>query len=180
MACLPGPVALFLAENDLLAVDLRVLRSHLVYRRMLRELGGGKVAAQVLLSPVVLHRDAEDIALCIEARNELAELGLDVEAFGDDAIVVRAVPAHLRACIEDAEIDDLVDRVIPWLRLQRSGSGETAHALRAMAQTRGSDPAPRLARRWVQELLEEGATLDDIPGLRRWRADELVAEEGDA
>ena len=91
--------------------------------------------------------------------------GIDLDAFGDDAIVVRGVPAHLRNCIDDADVTDLIERVIPWLRLRTREAGEVSaeraqqrrrEVLNAIAETRGGDPAPRLARRWIGELLELG------------------------
>jgi hypothetical protein len=90
--------------------------------------------------------------------------------------LVRAVPAGLRGCIDDPDVVDLVERVLAWLRV-RSRSDEASDreaALRAMAQTKGTDPAPRLARRWLRELRVAGVALDDVPGIRRWSAAALT------
>ena len=91
--CLPGPVALMRWQDDLLAVDLRVLRTHLLRRRLLAELGGGALAGQALLIPAVVQLGAEEVALVEEAQAELQNLGLVVDRFGDDAVVVRTIPA---------------------------------------------------------------------------------------
>ncbi len=184
LTCLPGPVALFEIEESLLAVDLRQLRAHLVYRRLARDIGGrGGVAVQRLLSPVIARRGRDEVTLCVSAREELLELGIDLDAFGDDAIVVRGVPAHLRNCIDDADVTDLIERVIPWLRLRTREAGDVSaeraqqrrrEVLTAIAETRGGDPAPRLARRWIGELLELGDSIETVPGVRRWTASALV------
>ena len=184
LTCLPGPVALFESEESLLAVDLRQLRAHLVYRRLARDIGGrGGVAVQRLLSPVIVRRGRDEVALCVSARGDLLELGIDLDAFGDDAIVVRGVPAHLRNCIDDADVTDLIERVIPWLRLRAREAGDVSaerarlqrrEVLNAIAETRGGDPAPRLARRWIGELLELGDSIESVPGVRRWSATALV------
>ena len=64
----------------------------------------------------------------------------------------------------------------------RTREGERATMERgligAIAATQGSDPAPRLARRWLAELLDAGAALSEVPGLRRWTATALLADEG--
>jgi DNA mismatch repair protein MutL len=178
LACLPGPVGLFQDGGDLLAVDLRALRSHLVYRRLLRDLGGEGVAAQALLNPVVVERSQADVALCTGARDQLRSLGVELESFAEDAVIVRAVPAHLRSCVEEADVRDLVDRIVPWLRLrardQSDDRAQSRAALQAIAATKGQDPAPRLARRWLGELLADEATLDEVPGVRRWNASALT------
>ncbi|MCY1068886.1 DNA mismatch repair endonuclease MutL [Nannocystis sp. RBIL2] len=181
LACLPGPVAVFADRDALLAVDLRRVRSHLVYLRLQRDLVGRRaVAVQGLLSPAVVQRPAADVALIQAARTELLGLGVDLDVFGDDAVVVRGVPAHLRHCVDDADAADLVARIVPWLRI-RSGDGDRAARERglldAIAATHGGDPAPRLARRWLAELVDAGAALDSVPGIRRWTATALLGGE---
>ncbi len=182
LTCLPGPVALFAERDALLAIDLRRLRSHLVYLRLQRDLIGRRVVAvQGLLAPAVVRRPAEEVALIVAGRAELLKLGVDLDQFGVDAVVVRGVPAHLRHCVDDADVADLIARIVPWLRM-RTREGERATMERgligAIAATQGSDPAPRLARRWLAELLDAGAALSEVPGLRRWTATALLADEG--
>ncbi len=180
LTCLPGPVALFAERDTLLAIDLRRLRSHLVYLRLQRDLIGRRVVAvQGLLAPAVVRRPAEEVSLIVAARAELLTLGVDLDDFGGDAVVVRGVPAHLRHCVDDADVADLIARIVPWLRMRTREADASAverGLLGAIAATRGGDPAPRLARRWLAELLDAGATLADVPGLRRWSAAALLGE----
>jgi len=184
LTCLPGPVALFAERDALLAVDLRRLRSHLVYLRLQRDLIGKRVVAvQGLLAPAVVRRPVEEVALIVAARAELLTLGVDLDSFGDDAVVVRGVPAHLRHCVDDADVADLIARIVPWLRVRTRESDTSAverGLLGAIAATRGADPAPRLARRWLAELLDAGATLTEVPGLRRWTPGALLGETAGA
>lgn len=171
LGCLPGPVGLYLHEGELLAVDLRALRSHLVLRRLREDLGGGEVEAQGLLPPVVVRLPALDVGACLDGAAALTRVGLHLEGFGDDAILVRAVPAALRHCVGEPDVADLVARVLPWLRMRghdQTSDDALVAAMQAMAQTTAPDPAPRLARRWLRELLERGVALAAVPGLRRW------------
>ena len=178
LLCLPGPVAVFAERDALLAVDLRRLRSHLVYLRLQRDLIGKRtVAIQGLLNPAVVHRAAEEVGLIMAAQAELRTLGVDVDRFGEDAVVVRGVPAHLRHCVDDADVGDLIARIVPWLRIRTREADASAierGLLGAIATTHGSDPAPRLARRWLGELIEAGATIAEVPGVRRWTAGALL------
>lgn len=181
LGCLPGPVGLFVHEGHLVAVDLQALRSHLVLERLRRDLGGGDVAAQGLLEPVVVHLPDRDVAHCIAGGTALSRLGLHLEGFGGDAIIVRAVPASLRYCTGEADVTDLVHRMLPWLRVRAGTEPDEqalASAMQAMAQARGPDPAPRLARRWLKELLDGGVPLEDIPGVRRWSGAALTGRSG--
>ncbi len=178
LTCLRGPVALLRLGDVVVSVDLKRLRSHLVYERLVAELGGGSVGAQGLLAPVVVRRDKGDVELCLSREDALRELGVVVEAFGDDALLVRAVPAQLRDCVDEPDIDDLVDKVVAWLRIE-SPTGEPeqtgTHAMAAvLAGARGADPAPRLARRWVRELLEQDRDLSKVPGIRVFASEDLT------
>jgi len=181
LACLPGPTALFQHGDDLLAVDLRALRSHLVYQRLTEDLGGEGIGAQGLLAPVVVKLTAAEVAVVAEHGEALSPLGLWVEPFGAEAVIVRAVPAQLRRCIEDLDVADLVRRVLPWLRVRskadpNDAAAGTDAAMRVFAQAVGPDPAPRLARTWIRELMQRGGSLDAVAGVHRHRPADLVRE----
>lgn len=178
LTCLPGPIALLRWGDTVISVDLKRLRSHLVYERLVAELGGGSVGAQGLLAPVVVRRSARDVALCLSRESALQELGVVLEAFGEDALLVRAVPAQLRDCVDEPDIDDLVDKVVAWLRVESPGTDAEqtgTHGIAAvLSQARGADPAPRLARRWVRELLDQDRDLGKVPGIRCFAPEELA------
>jgi DNA mismatch repair protein MutL len=95
--------------DALILVDQHAAHERLTLERMNRALAGGAVPAQALLVPEVVELD-EIAADRIAARAaELAELGLEVEAFGPGAIAVRATPALLGACDVKGLIVDLAD-----------------------------------------------------------------------
>jgi DNA mismatch repair protein MutL len=177
LTCLPGQVALFELDGELLVADLRSVRAQLVRRRLLAELaatGPGKRApAQGLLSPVVVRRQPHDRQRLLGASEALATLGLELEGFGDDAVLVRAVPAVLPKLLDATQLGALLDRLMPWLQLQ-----DRASFVDAVAETEGLrtvDSSPRLARRWLADLLAEvRGPIDEVPGLRRWSVDELL------
>jgi DNA mismatch repair protein MutL len=100
-----------IAETDdaLIIVDQHAAHERLVLERMNNALAGGAVPAQALLAPEVVELD-EIAAGRISARaDELAELGLEIEAFGPTAILVRATPALLGTCDVRGLIVDLAD-----------------------------------------------------------------------
>jgi DNA mismatch repair protein MutL len=100
-----------IAETDdaLVIVDQHAAHERLTLERMNRALAGGRVATQALLVPEVI--DLDDIAAgrIVARADELAELGLEVEAFGPAAILVRATPALLGPCDVKGLITDLAD-----------------------------------------------------------------------
>ena len=189
LTCLPGPVAVFEHDGALLVADLRRVRAQLVRRRLLAELAalgpGQRAPAQVLLSPVVVRRSADDRARLLAAGEALASLGLELDGFGDDAVLVRAVPAVLPRLLDAHSIGALLDRLMPWLKLQAESHATDrsvfVDAVAELAVERSLDINPRLARRWIAELLaaHDGGPIDALDGLRRWSPTALLTGHDD-
>jgi DNA mismatch repair protein MutL len=99
------------AETDdaLIIVDQHAAHERLTLERMNRALAGGAVASQALLVPEVVELDEIGAGRVADRADELAELGLEVEAFGPTAILVRATPALLGPCDVKGLITDLAD-----------------------------------------------------------------------
>ena len=99
------------AETDdaLIIVDQHAAHERLTLERMNRALAGGTVASQALLVPEVVELDDVGAGRVADRADELAELGLEVEAFGPTAILVRATPALLGTCDVQGLITDLAD-----------------------------------------------------------------------
>jgi DNA mismatch repair protein MutL len=75
-------------------------------KQMLSEKGA---ETQVLLMPEVVELDEKEVHLLTERAEELSELGLALEAFGEGAVVVRETPALLGEVDIKGLIKDLVD-----------------------------------------------------------------------
>ncbi len=98
-------------EHSVVIVDQHAAHERLVYERMKNALGNGGVARQGLLIPEVIELDDDDAQALSERAEELAELGLVVEAFGQGAIAVREVPALLGNCNVKGLVQDLADEI---------------------------------------------------------------------
>src|SRR5690606_4798825 len=99
--------------------------------------------------------------------------------FGDDAVLVRAVPAVLPKLLDARGIGALLDRLTPYLELRDQSVDQTGFA-EAIASVSAAtvDQSPRLARRWIAELLREhDGRIERVPGIRRWTAAALLGEE---
>jgi DNA mismatch repair protein MutL len=82
-------------ESGLILVDQHAAHERLVYERMKAALEVGGVPRQGLLLPEVVELDPAQVELVLARGDELAGLGLAVEAFGEGALLVREVPALL-------------------------------------------------------------------------------------
>ena len=83
------------AEDGLVIVDQHAAHERLVLERMRAVREGGTIATQPLLMPEVVELDEPDCDRIEAAANDLAGLGLEIERFGPNAILVRSTPAAL-------------------------------------------------------------------------------------
>ena len=96
-------------DDGIVIVDQHAAHERLVYERMKTSLAETGVARQALLIPEVVELD--DPARLIARAEELAELGLVLEAFGEGAVLVREAPAMLGQLDVKALVRDLADEL---------------------------------------------------------------------
>jgi DNA mismatch repair protein MutL len=97
--------------DGIVIVDQHAAHERLVYERMKKALANGGVARQPLLIPEVVELDPSEVARVSARAAELAELGLVIEEFGPDAVVVREVPAMLGKLDVKGLVRDLADEI---------------------------------------------------------------------
>jgi DNA mismatch repair protein MutL len=98
-------------RDGLVIVDQHAAHERLVYERMKNALSAKAVARQMLLIPEVVELDERSAARLLARADELAELGLSVEAFGKGALVVRETPALLGEMNVQGLLRDLADEL---------------------------------------------------------------------
>ena len=98
-------------EDGIVIVDQHAAHERLVYERMKRALADGGIAHQPLLIPEVVELDPAEVTRVTARAAELAELGLVIESFGPDAVMVREVPAMLGKLDVKGLMRDLADEI---------------------------------------------------------------------
>ncbi|KRB50545.1 MAG: DNA mismatch repair endonuclease MutL [Pseudomonadota bacterium] len=96
-------------RDGVVIVDQHAAHERLVYERMKVEMAQGGVSRQVLLLPEVVELDPAEAERVAARADELAALGLMVEAFGPGAILVRETPALLGETDVAGLIRDIAD-----------------------------------------------------------------------
>lgn len=84
------------ADGALVLVDQHAAHERLTEERLRAEFLAGQVASQPLLLPVVVDFAPLEALRLLAAAESLKRLGLEIEAFGPGAVLVRAVPAALK------------------------------------------------------------------------------------
>ena len=97
--------------DGIVIVDQHAAHERLVYERMKKALANGGIARQPLLIPEVVDLDPSETTRVMARAGELAELGLVIEGFGPDAVMVREVPAMLGKLDVKGLVRDLADEI---------------------------------------------------------------------
>jgi DNA mismatch repair protein MutL len=100
------------ADGALVIVDQHAAHERLTEERLRAEFLEGSVAAQPLLVPVVVDLSQPEAARLLAHAAALTRLGLEIEAFGPGAVLVRAVPAALRDADAASMLRDLAEEFV--------------------------------------------------------------------
>lgn len=99
------------ADGGLVLVDQHAAHERLTHEAIRDALLAGGVPPQALLLPAVVELPAADAVRLTEHAPVLARLGLELEAFGPGAVVVRALPAALGAPDPAPLLRDIADEL---------------------------------------------------------------------
>ena len=153
------------ADGSLVLVDQHAAHERLTHEALAAQHRDGGVRAQPLLLPAVVDLPPPDAARLLARADALARLGLELEAFGPGALLVRALPALLCAggapdpapllrdladelaeCGEAAALDALLDAAIARLACHGSvRAGRRLNGAEMNALLRQMEATPRAA-----------------------------------
>ncbi|MBA4492322.1 DNA mismatch repair endonuclease MutL [Paracoccus sp. S1E-3] len=96
-------------QHGMVIVDQHAAHERLVYERLKAQAETNGIASQALLIPEIVELPEGDAARILAVAEDLAALGLHVDAFGGGAVAVREVPALLGRVDAAALIRDIAD-----------------------------------------------------------------------
>ncbi len=100
-------------------IDQHAAHERVMYEKILGQIRGRAVARQPMLDPLVVDLSPEEMAAFEKSRDELTEIGFEIEPFAAQAVAVRAVPALVQRV-------DVAERLRLILReLAEGGMGES-------------------------------------------------------
>lgn len=100
--------------DGIVIVDQHAAHERLMLNRLQKAIAQKGIERQTLLIPEVVDLDGPSVDRLTSRAGELAELGLTVEPFGADAVLVREVPALLKGGDIKGLIQDLADEIAEY------------------------------------------------------------------
>jgi DNA mismatch repair protein MutL len=149
-----------LVENcdGLLVIDQHALHERLIYEELRAARAGSAAPSQGLLVPVTVETGRRHAEVLREARGDLLELGFDVEEFGGQSFLVRAVPAAV-------ELSDLAGYLVELAEelaegdardAARSAEARRERVLAAVACKAAVKAGDRLRPQAAEDLVRRG------------------------
>ncbi|AKK19952.1 DNA mismatch repair endonuclease MutL [Candidatus Liberibacter africanus] len=99
-------------SDALVIVDQHAAHERIVFEKMRKDFYNENIPSQTLLIPEIIDLLEEECTLIIEHHENLRRLGITVERFGPNAIVVREIPAILSKNNILKLLRDIVDEII--------------------------------------------------------------------
>jgi DNA mismatch repair protein MutL len=84
-----GPEGMFL-------IDQHAAHERVMYEKILAQMSTHQVDRQPLLDPLVVDLSPEEMAAFERSADELAEIGFEIDRFGEQAIAIRGIPVVMR------------------------------------------------------------------------------------
>ena len=99
-------------QDGLVIVDQHAAHERLVYERFKAQMEESGIVKQGLLTPEIIDLEETQVQLLSEHQEAFTKLGLDIEAFGKDAVAVNGLPALLGSKIDIKKlIFNLIDEL---------------------------------------------------------------------
>jgi DNA mismatch repair protein MutL len=100
--------------GDLTVIDQHTAHERVLFERLVRAWGGRTMVSQPLLIPEPIDVSPAHATLLQRYREDLLQVGLDVEQFGPSTVLLRAVPAGIGTIHAATLIPDLLDDLSQW------------------------------------------------------------------
>ncbi|MGH1370110.1 MAG: DNA mismatch repair endonuclease MutL [Maritimibacter sp.] len=98
-------------ETGIVIVDQHAAHERLVYEKLKAQMAENGVASQALLIPEIVELTENEAAVLLDISEDLARLGLVIEAFGGGAVAVRETPAILGEVNAQNMLRDILDEL---------------------------------------------------------------------
>ena len=95
--------------DELLLIDKHAAHERMIFDRLKKQ--EREIMAQTLLTGVTLRLSGEDRELLEQNGALLAELGFEIEAFGEDDYILRAVPADMNPGDAEAAVEEILEKL---------------------------------------------------------------------
>lgn len=146
-------------DSKMFIMDQHAAHEKVMFERLMRQMSEKNVISQQLLPPKVVHLDSAEHALVISHMDLFEQTGFDLEDFGDDSIVIRAMPDDIMGVDPQSLFDALLNALSADTgRLQIDFFVEKLSGMACKAAIKGNT---EISFQEADALIDELLTLDN-------------------
>jgi DNA mismatch repair protein MutL len=168
------------AETDegMLVIDQHALHERILFEQLKERLREGRIDRQQLLIPEPVDLPPEQVGRALEHRDALADLGLEIEPFGGDTILLRTAPAVLARAAPATVLRAVVDHLSAKERVPNREVflNDLLSLVACHSAVRAGD---RLPPEEIAALLEQRSLVDDTHHCPHGRPTALLFSRAD-
>jgi len=139
-------------ENEIVLIDKHAAHERMIFDRLKAQ--DREIASQTLLVPATVKLSGEDAELIENNGTLLYELGFEIEPFGEDSFVIRAVPADMESPDAAAALEEICEKLRKGRFDAKSARDEILHTVACKAAIKaGWDTQPLELEKLVEEVL---------------------------
>ncbi len=160
VAQLHGIYILAESSEGMVVVDMHAAHERITYERMKQALDEGGMRSQPLLVPVSVDVSRREAELARDCRDQLLELGMEIDALGKEKLVIRSMPVYLQGANAEQLLRDVLSDLAVYGNSQR-----VAEHINEMLGTIACHGSVRANRRLT--IPEMNALLRDMEATER-------------
>ncbi len=159
--------------EGVVVIDQHALHERILYEQIREKVLAGEMETQRLLVPEPVHLSAAECAAALENKELLAQLGIEIEEFGGDSVLVSSYPAMLANFAPAEALRSLVEQLQSGGKSpdRRDVLDELLHMISCKAAIKAGD---RLSSEEIHTLLELREVYQDSHHCPHGRPTSLV------
>ncbi|MBC8353326.1 MAG: DNA mismatch repair endonuclease MutL [Planctomycetes bacterium] len=160
-------------ETGMVVIDQHALHERVLYEQIREKVLAGKMESQRLLVPEPVALTGDEAGAALAVKDTLAEIGIEIEPFGGDTVVISAYPAMLANISPGEVLRQVVDILLSGEKTpdRRDVLDELLHMISCKAAIKAGD---RLSVEEVDALLEQRHLFHDTHHCPHGRPTALV------
>ena len=129
-------------ESGMLVIDQHALHERVLYEQLREKILAGELETQRLLVPEPVSMSGPEAAAAMEHKALFEQIGIEIEPFGGDTILVSSYPAMLRRVRPAELIRQLIDEIMVGEKQpdRRDVLDELMHMMSCKAAVKAGDP----------------------------------------
>lgn len=139
-------------KSGLMVIDQKRAHERILFERFLISLSSQAVVTQKTLYPKTIELDAKDHALLLDLKDDLKNLGFDIDDFGGNAIVINGMPADS----SNQEPEQIIDKFLnEFLSGEVDSKTEAKEKIaKALAKASAISSNQRLSSEEMREMVD--------------------------